>query len=103
MMCDCDCTKGSALLPRYLFIYSIAMKEDYFAIHISDINECSSNGGLGPCQQVCTNTNGSFNCSCQSGYNPSGYNCIGMDVQNCNRLMHHTHLYLVGASGTNHY
>lgn len=44
-----------------------------------DINECLQNGGLGPCQQMCTNTNGSFFCSCRAGY-MLGFNqseCIG--------------------------
>ena len=29
-----------------------------------DIDECSVNGGQGPCPQVCTNTPGAYNCSC---------------------------------------
>ena len=44
---------------------------------IVDINECAPNGGRGPCDQICTNTNGSFYCSCQPGYNSSGYSCSG--------------------------
>ena len=43
----------------------------------ADVNECLSNGGLGPCQQACTNTNGSFYCSCQPGYTFSGSACNG--------------------------
>ena len=32
----------------------------------TDINECTSqNGG---CEQICTNSNGSFQCSCYSGF-----------------------------------
>ena len=45
---------------------------------ISDINECLPNGGRGLCAQICTNTIGSFQCSCQPGYNVSGYDCNGM-------------------------
>ena len=44
-----------------------------------DINECLPNGGRGPCEQICTNTLGSFDCSCQPGYNVSGYTCNGED------------------------
>ena len=47
---------------------------------ISDVNECqTSNGG---CEQVCTNTVGSFECSCNPGFNVSsdGANCIGKMV-----------------------
>ena len=46
-------------------------------LHLSDINECLSNGGLGPCTQICTNTAGSFFCSCNVGYAVSGYACNG--------------------------
>ena len=35
------------------------------------------NRGLGPCAQMCTNTIGSFFCSCQTGYIVSGYDCSG--------------------------
>ena len=33
---------------------------------VSDINECALN--ISGCGQNCTNTNGSYNCSCYSGY-----------------------------------
>ena len=53
-----------------------------------DIDECSSGNGLRPCQQTCTNTIGSYNCGCISGYalQSNGYNCSGkqelyMDTQ----------------------
>ena len=47
---------------------------------ISDVNECqTSNGG---CEQICTNTVGSFECSCNPGFSPSsgGINCNGKRV-----------------------
>ena len=48
---------------------------------LSDINECQRSGlnGLGPCDQLCINTIGSFICSCATGYSlsPSGYTCDG--------------------------
>ncbi|XP_019620809.1 PREDICTED: P-selectin-like [Branchiostoma belcheri] len=45
----------------------------------TDINECSiSNGG---CGQICTNTFGSFQCSCRIGYtlNSDGFACDDVD------------------------
>lgn len=33
---------------------------------IADINECLLRNGHGPCQDVCTNTMGSYKCSCNS-------------------------------------
>ena len=44
---------------------------------LADNNECAQNGGLGTCAQVCTNTPGSFSCSCKPGYTLSGYECNG--------------------------
>ena len=49
----------------------------YLTLSNVDINECLPNGGLGPCAQNCTNTIGSFQCSCQPGYTQSGYTCNG--------------------------
>ncbi|KAI8507036.1 hypothetical protein Bbelb_154750, partial [Branchiostoma belcheri] len=48
----------------------------------SDINECSVvNGG---CDHVCTNTMGTFHCSCVTGYtlDADGYSCS--DINECN-------------------
>ncbi|XP_020602178.1 neurogenic locus Notch protein-like, partial [Orbicella faveolata] len=42
----------------------------------SDVNECQNN----PCQHTCTNTFGSFTCSCYSCYTKVGYNC---DLRQC--------------------
>ena len=43
----------------------------------SDVNECdSSNGG---CEQICTNSVGSFECSCDAGFtlDSDNRNCTG--------------------------
>ena len=40
-----------------------------------DINECDINNG--GCQHICTNTNGSYNCSCRSGYYQVNEFCYG--------------------------
>ena len=44
---------------------------------ISDINECLSNNGN--CSQTCTNTNGSYICSCRLGYaiDANNHSCNG--------------------------
>ena len=48
-----------------------------FVLHSLDINECSLNSG--GCDQLCNNTIGSFQCSCNSGYtlNGDGITCSG--------------------------
>ena len=41
-----------------------------------DINECETSGHN--CSQTCTNTPGSYTCSCRTGYKDNGYgNCTG--------------------------
>ena len=44
-----------------------------------DIDECIANGVLGPCQQNCTNTIGSYFCNCSSGciFGTNESVCIG--------------------------
>ena len=59
---------------------------DYVNILLTDIDEClTDNGG---CGQVCTNTAGSFVCSCNQGFTlaSDGRNCTGKlhtSVGNC--------------------
>ncbi|XP_019631236.1 PREDICTED: receptor-type tyrosine-protein phosphatase alpha-like [Branchiostoma belcheri] len=45
-----------------------------------DVDECVPRGGRGPCSQICTNTVGSFFCSCNVGYtlNQDGRSCFGV-------------------------
>ena len=45
-----------------------------------DINECGDN--TDNCTQVCTNTDGSFTCSCNSGYTlvADGHSCEGIKL-----------------------
>lgn len=40
---------------------------------ILDIDECENS----PCQQTCSNTMGSFQCSCKTGYTAVGTRCEG--------------------------
>ncbi len=44
--------------------------------YLVDINECNTNNG--GCAQVCTNTDGSFMCSCNTGFLLAG------DLATCN-------------------
>ena len=48
-----------------------------YEIEISDIDECT--GGIDNCEQICTNTQGSFDCTCRSGYslNSDKATCTG--------------------------
>lgn len=48
-----------------------------FFTHHSDVDECLNT----PCGQLCRNTEGSFECSCMSGYElqEDGHSCEGND------------------------
>ena len=49
-----------------------------FLYLLLDLDECASDPS--PCEQICTNTEGSYECSCYRGYltDPSNYSqCIG--------------------------
>ena len=60
---------------------AVAIVREYIKIivivyYISDVNECSAN--YGNCSQLCTNTNGSYVCSCNLGYQ------LSADSRTCN-------------------
>ena len=62
------------VLALYLvvkFLHSLSLN-----VSISDINECLLN--ISGCSQNCTNTIGSYNCSCYSGYQ------FDADLMSCN-------------------
>ena len=45
---------------------SATVRSNTASFHAGDVNECLVNNG--GCQQICTNTDGSFMCSCNTGY-----------------------------------
>ena len=47
-------------------------------IVLSDVDECEI--GTNNCDQICSNTDGSFTCSCEDGFRLSvdGHSCVGM-------------------------
>lgn len=82
---QCECINGYALVDkqcqgtkRYAayFVYKI----------ILDIDECrNSSGG---CEQLCTNTIGSFFCSCNKGFNlTNSVFCSGINSDNMHNLV----------------
>ena len=59
----------------------VCFHEYYFEIKLNwiniDINECSTNNGGCSSNALCTNTQGSFSCACNSGYSGNGFTCNG--------------------------
>jgi len=72
-------------LTKLCYIYNITISFAWNCI-ISDINECST--GSHNCQQRCTNTLGSYRCSCNSGYslNSDRRTCRGRNICHVNDI-----------------
>ena len=69
---------------EYVFFYNTCSCSQRLSSHfycITDIDECENND-LHNCHKdaSCTNTDGSFNCSCNGGYSESGTECTGKSV-----------------------
>lgn len=77
MRLDIDLTEVSVWVSRYASIIL-----PHFMLHVNsltllDVDECSEGT---PCDQnaLCTNSDGSFDCSCMTGYSGNGTHCLGM-------------------------
>ena len=46
---------------------------------ILDIDECRAVAGPCAANATCTNTDGSYECTCNSGYTGNGIQCLGTD------------------------
>ena len=63
-----------------LFLFLLNPKRclilQFLLFRFIDVNECAVNNG--GCDQLCTNTQGSYQCGCNPGYNKTGHQCHGM-------------------------
>ena len=59
----------------------------YFFYIYTDIDECSSNSDNCAEQATCSDTEGSFLCSCNTGYSGDGINCNGIVIISFNTLL----------------
>ena len=69
------CILGQHLQSHFSFLILLILMG--LIIIDSDINECEA--GIHTCDENadCTNTVGSFNCSCRSSYFGDGFTCLG--------------------------
>ena len=57
--------------------FSVKLKiERYFCFH-TDIDECVEESDNCDDNAICTNTDGSFTCECESGFSGNGIQCDG--------------------------
>ena len=63
----------------------------YF-LTVTDADECSTNNGGCDANADCTNTQGNFTCTCQTGYEGDGITCTGKKLVNkCRYYMQDAH------------
>ena len=61
---SCDGIYASLILPCSLITWSFI-----------DIDECSAGTDMCASNATCTNTEGGYNCSCDTGYHGDGFTC----------------------------
>ena len=61
------------------------LRSQFNSIH-TDLDECAENATL--CDQICTNTFGSYECSCEDGYNLVGEICEGIVASKTKYRLH---------------
>ena len=66
------------ILQVYIIIRSLLMINVFTSL--VDIDECNLDTHNCDVNANCTDTDGSFNCTCNQGYEGDGVNCTGMCV-----------------------
>ena len=64
------------LFPLYIWLGFTKLRISLFSL--KDINECTEDTHSCDGNASCTNTIGSYNCTCNFGYEGDGLNCTGM-------------------------
>ena len=62
----------------FFLLISISSILSLFTIYLPDIDECKSDISLCDVNANCSNTYGSYKCTCKEGYNGTGHVCTGM-------------------------
>ena len=92
MFCDMNLGTGGQPISFYLNLYlskiflfsffflliSISSILSLFTIYLLDIDECKSDILRCDVNANCSNTYGSYKCTCKEGYNGTGHVCTGM-------------------------
>ena len=77
-VCNHSCCSSIIVLP--LPCSATVVYSSYTSLILVDIDECDE--GIDGCEQICINTVGSYNCSCDPGYDLASnqLNCSGKMV-----------------------
>ena len=80
----------ATVFNTYVFSFKLSIRHPNSPTFTVDIDECREN--TDGCSQICTNTIGSYRCSCNSGYR------LGTDGHTCNGIQHYFMIVLSQAS-----
>ena len=83
-----------------LYMHPLFIAPTYMFIHISDINECTGEYYNGGCDHTCTNSEGSYGCVCNAGYELA-QNLMGCLGESINIVEHHTSIMFLRMPGFN--
>ena len=84
-------TRNGIIIVHYNFFYYSTLY--YTSVFLIDINECTEDTHSCDGNASCTNTIGSYNCSCNFGFEGDGLNCTGVYCY-CNILCANRHHFL---------
>ena len=81
---DPECWSGRGLNPRPPARQTGALPPELtrrrFISFLTDIDECSANPSLCDVNANCTNSNGSYSCTCKQGFTGDGATCNGKGI-----------------------
>ena len=67
-----------------MHVYDIVIECMHILSCLPDINECEGPGDNPTCHEHanCTDTEGSYTCTCNTGFSGDGFNCSGLKGSN---------------------
>ena len=84
---ECDCLAGYTgngvnCTSKLFFLMLTVMHINFFSTVCTDINECTTGTHNCDMNAICIDTDGSFNCTCNNGYEGNGTLCFSKYLLN---------------------